>query len=105
MIYRITQKMEDFLPNIVEFITDPTIKGDIVGEEGKLSLFTFTDNDAFLGELVFSHTNWQGSISINGEVSVGEWDDQAKTLYITAQGGYCQVKGNELVVELTSAVV
>ncbi len=105
MNYRITQQVEDFLPNIVEFITDPTIKGDVVGEEGKLTLYSFTDDDAILGELVFSHSNWRGSVSINGEVSIGEWDDQTKSLFIAANGGSCQVRGEQMVVEITSPVI
>jgi hypothetical protein len=102
MNYRITAKAVDFLPNVLDMISDPTIKGEVVGEDGKLTVINFTDDLATIGEVVVSHRNWRGSISINGRLAIGEWDDPTSTLFIDANQGSCQVAGDELVVAIDS---
>ncbi len=104
MKYRILDVVVDYLPNVIELITDPTIQGAVVGEEGKLSVYTFADEAGTRGELVVLHSNWRGTVSIAGQVTVGDWDDQTSTLMIDANGGTCQVVGDEMQVEIGSNI-
>jgi hypothetical protein len=50
--------------------------------------------------LVVFHGNWRGTISIDGQVAVGDWDDPTSTLLIDANGGTCQVVGEQLLTEI-----
>jgi hypothetical protein len=104
MKYRILDVVVDYLPNVIELITDPTIQGAVVGEEGKLSVYTFADETDTRGELVVLHSNWRGTVSIDGQVAVGDWDDPTSTLLIDANGGTCQVLGDEIQVEIGSEI-
>lgn len=102
MKYRILDVVIDYLPNVIELITDPTIQGSVVGEDGKLSVYTFADDTDTRGELVVLHSNWRGTVSIDGQVAVGDWDDPTSTLLLDANGGACQVLGDEMQVEISS---
>jgi hypothetical protein len=104
MKYRILDFVVDYLPNVIDLITNPTIQGAVVGEDGKLSIYTFAADSGEAGELVVFHRNWRGTISINGQVAVGNWDDPTSTLLIDANGGTCQVVGDQLQTEDRVAV-
>ncbi|MBP9094422.1 hypothetical protein KBI23_25615 [bacterium] len=104
MRYRILDLVVDYLPNVIDLISNPTIQGAVVGEDGKLSIYTFVSDSGEAGELVVFHRNWRGTISIDGQVAVGDWDDPASTLLIDANGGTCQVVGDQLQTELGVSV-
>ena len=105
MKYRILDVVVDYLPNVIELITDPTIQGSVVGEDGKLSVYAFADDTGTSGELVVLHRNWRGTVSIDGQVAVGDWDDPTSTLLLDANGGTCQVLGDEMQVEISSQLI
>lgn len=105
MKYKVLGVVVDYLPNLIDLITDPTIQGAVVGEDGKLSIYKFAADSGESGELVVFHRNWRGTISIDGQVAVGDWDDPTSTLLIDANGGTCHVVGDQLQVEANETVV
>lgn len=110
MNYQVDEVVVDYLPNVIELITNPTIQGAVAGEDGKLSVYVFSDpanadDYGGGGELVVFHSNWRGTIAIDGLVAVGDWDDQTSTLQIDANGGSCQIVGDQLLIETSALLV
>ncbi|CAN5562974.1 hypothetical protein BH11CYA1_BH11CYA1_49230 [soil metagenome] len=105
MIYKIQNEVVDYLPNVIDLITDRTIQGAIVGDDGKLSVYIFTDERGQIGELVVFHSNWRATMAHGGQVVVGDWDAPTSTMLVDANGGTCQVKGDQLIVETSSLLV
>ena len=105
MKFKIQNEVVDYLPNVINLITNPTIQGAIAGEDGKLSVYIFSDDRGQIGELVVLHSNWRATMAHDGQVAVGEWDEPTSTLLIDANGGTCQVVGDQLLVETSSLLV